>query len=251
MSHKINILNVKTNQITKPILHNKIIKFVENQKKSLILNVNIHAVNIAQRDEDFRHILNSASIVFCDGYGVKLGAWILNKNIPEVISYGEWVWDLAKLCTEMNFKLFILGGYPGDLKIVEKRLKSKYNSLKLVGTHHGFFDKSGIDNNYVIEKINNANPDILLCSFGMPLQEKWINKNYKNINTKVFLAGGGCVDLLSERVPSPPKWLLDTGFRWLFRFTYEPQRVFKRYVHGNPVFVFNIIKQRIKQGKNG
>ncbi len=48
MSHKINILNVKTNQITKPILHNKIIKFVENQKKSLILNVNIHAVNIAQ-----------------------------------------------------------------------------------------------------------------------------------------------------------------------------------------------------------
>jgi len=248
---KIDILGVKTSKITIPILHKKIIEYIEKGIKSLILNVNIHAVNIAQRDHKFRGILNSSPIVFCDGYGVKMGAWILNKSIPEVISYGEWIWDLSELCSRRNYKLFILGGYPGDSEKVANRLKSKYNTLNVVGTHHGFFDKSGMESNSIIEKINENSPDILLCSFGMPMQEKWLNKNYKNINAKVFLAGGGCVDLLSKRVPSPPSWLLNTGFRWLFRFTYEPKRVFKRYIFGNPLFVFNIIKQRIREGKNG
>jgi len=251
MCNVINILNVNTSLITTTALHDKLEEYIVGNIKSLILNVNIHAINLAQKDNEFRRILNSSSIVFCDGYGVKLGAWLINKKIPEVISYGEWVWELSKLCSVKNYSVFILGGLPGDSEKAAKRLMNKYKALNIIGTHHGYFEKNGEENLSIVEKINNLKPDVLLCSFGMPIQEKWLSENHKNINAKVFLAGGGCVDLLSGRAPSAPKWLLKTGFRWLFRFTYEPRRVFKRYIYGIPLFIFSIIKQRIKEGKIG
>ena len=188
MDNKINILGVNTNRITIPRLHDKISKYIDSQKKALVLNVNIHAINIARIDTEFRKILNSSSIVFCDGYGVKLGAWLLNKNIPKVISYGEWIWDLCELCSRLDYRLFILGGYPGDSEKAAERLKRKYSSLNISGTHDGYFKKNGKESNLVLKKINSTNPDILLCSFGMPLQEKWLDQNYKStITTKVVI----------------------------------------------------------------
>jgi hypothetical protein len=35
------------------------------------------------------------------------------------------------------------------------------------------------------------------------------------------------------------------GLEWLFRLITEPRRLWKRYIFGNPTFIYLVIKQRL------
>ena len=120
-------------------------------------------------------------------------------------------------------------------------------NLRIAG-HHGFFEKTGNENDLVIEKINQFKPDILYIGFGMPLQERWILDNYDKIAARVFLPLGACLDFYTESVYRGPRWLTDNGFEWVTRLITEPTRLWERYVVGNPLFIYRVIKQRIAEG---
>jgi UDP-N-acetyl-D-mannosaminuronic acid transferase (WecB/TagA/CpsF family) len=39
------------------------------------------------------------------------------------------------------------------------------------------------------------------------------------------------------------------GLEWLFRLAQEPRRLWRRYLIGNPLFLFRIIRARILRGR--
>ena len=172
---------------------NKIMTSIEENKKTTLFYLNIHAFYISFKDELFKKILNKGDPVFCDGFGVKIGAKMKGITIGERMTPPDWI---DKLCQELSLNgktLFLLGDEPGVAEGCAKKLLHTHPQLKIVGTFHGFFNKEGEENDAVITMINNSNPDILLIGFGMPLQEKWIDANYHRINTKVFFPRWGDV----------------------------------------------------------
>jgi len=50
-------------------------------------------------------------------------------------------------------------------------------------------------------------------------------------------------DYVSGRTPRAPAWMSDNGLEWIFRLAAEPQRMWRRYLLGNPVFVSRVIAQ--------
>jgi N-acetylglucosaminyldiphosphoundecaprenol N-acetyl-beta-D-mannosaminyltransferase len=52
------------------------------------------------------------------------------------------------------------------------------------------------------------------------------------------LAVGGLFDFFSGNIPRAPLWLRKLGGEWLWRLLQEPRVKFKRYVVGNPLFLF-------------
>ena len=123
--NKIDILGIDVNLIKKEELLINIGEIIKTKKKEMILNVNIHAINLAVQNSAFGQILNSAYITFCDGVGVKLGAKLMGYNIPEVITYEDFIWELSNYCEKMGYTVFLLGGYPGDAKRAKKKLLNK------------------------------------------------------------------------------------------------------------------------------
>lgn len=211
----------------------------------LVLSGNVHSFNLAYENQWLRDFFNQADIVRLDGAGLRLGAKMLGISSPPRMTWADFAWDLAQLCAENEFSIYFLGGKPGVAEKAAVRLQTKYPTLKLAGCQHGYFDKtmSGAENEAVITAVNNAHPDILLIGFGMPIQEKWLLENKEKLNASVIMTGGAVFDYISGELQRAPKWMTDNGLEWLGRLLVEPRRLWQRYLIGNPLFLWRVLKQ--------
>ena len=244
---RVNVLGVKVDPLNVAELHERILGMVREGGHALVLHANVHGVNLCYRDPELRAFFNSAPVVFCDGAGVVLGARILGKRLPGRITYADWAWQLAGFAEREGLSLFFLGARPGVAEKAAERLLARHPNLKVAGVRHGYFDQSAgaPENEAVLREINAAGPDILLVGFGMPLQERWLMRNWDRIDARVALTGGAVFDYVSGELERGPRLLTDNGFEWLARLLIEPGRLWRRYVIGNPLFLMRVLKQRL------
>ena len=241
------ILGVRVDLICMDELIQYLMDKVYDKKKAVITYVNIHAINVAYKNKWFKNFINQSQVVFCDGYGVKWAAKILNTKILHRFTPPDWFDQLAFKCAENDRSMFFLGT---QQKVIEKFaviLNEKYPRLKIVGIQNGYFnkDQTSFDNQQVLNKINNARPDILIVGFGMPTQEKWILENWDYLQTTVVIPVGAMFDYLAGEVYRAPLWMTDNGLEWLGRLFIEPKRLWRRYMIGIPLFFWRIFLHQI------
>ncbi len=238
--------------LTVPELNAAITDIIEANRRELVLNVNVNCMNLAYTRPWMRDLLNTAPIVFCDGAGVALALRLWGGvRVPVRITYADWIWDLAGLCSARNYSLFFLGGRPGVAEAAAAAVKEEHPNVKIVGCHHGYFEKTGRGSRQIIEEINAARPNILVLGFGMPMQEEWLAENAQAVETNVFLTGGAVFDFVSGRTPRGPRFMVDNGFEWLVRLVVEPRRLWKRYILGNPLFLWRAWRWTRRKGQGG
>ena len=246
-TERVEILGVQVDSLTVRSLHDNLECSIQSQEHQLVLNVNANCLNIAYRHAWLHDLLNSAAIVFCDGSGVRLGLGLLGYRIPTRITYADWAWQLAGFAAQRGFTMFLLGAKPGIADKAAARLKERYPNLNVVGTHHGHFDLTpgSTGNEAIIRRINAVKPNILLLGFGMPLQERWLMDNWNRVEANVALTGGAVFDYVSGELRRAPRWMTGHGLEWLGRLIIEPRRLWKRYLLGNPLFLWRVLKQRL------
>jgi len=243
---KVNVLGVDISVVRKVDIHRFIQSAIDGSRHDLVLNANAHCLNLAYKRPWLQEFLNSAPIVFADGFGVILAARILGYILPERITYADWIWDLCEEWEGKGYGLFFLGAKRGVAEQAASILKQRFLRLNVRGCQHGYFDKSedSAENSAVIDRINSSQVDILIVGFGMPLQEKWLRDNYSKLNVNIALTGGAVFDYVSGKLRRGPAWMTDHGLEWLSRLIIEPQRLWSRYVIGNPLFIYRVLKQR-------
>lgn len=221
------------------------------RKKCLVQSGNAMSYNLAFEQAWFREYMNRANWILLDGVGLQIAAKILGYEPPSRMTWADFIPNLAGLCGSKNFSLFFLGGKPGIAQKAADRLTSRFKNLRIVGTHHGYFDKAldSRENETVIEQINYLRPDLLLVGFGMPIQELWLKENWERLNASVGLTCGGFFDILSGELPRPPRWMCNSGLEWLGRLMIEPSRLWRRYLFGNSLFLYRLFKERMKSGR--
>lgn len=219
-------------------LHAAIDRIIADDRTEMVLNVNVHAMNLAYELPWLRDIFARSPIVFCDGAGVMLALRLFaGDRVPQRITYADWMWRLAAHCAERGHRLFLLGGRPGVAKAASERLRERYPSLQIVGCHHGYYSKEGPENASVVAAINAARPHIVVVGFGMPMQEKWVDDNLGSLTANVLLTGGAVFDYVSGKLARGPRFVVDHGGEWIARLAIEPRRLWRRYLVGNPRFM--------------
>jgi len=243
----INILGVRVDLISKDDIIRFIFDIIRKNTQAILSYVNVHAINIAYHDIDFRNCLNDSDIVFCDGFGVKWAVNILFKQVLYRISPPDWFDDLLQECAKNGHSMFLLGTSQETIENTANIMVSRFPELVIAGVHHGFYKKTQDDNENieVLDMINNCQPDILVVGFGMPTQEKWIQENSQRLNTHVIIPVGAYFDYFAGDVKRAPQWMTNHGLEWLGRLVIEPNRLWKRYLVGNPLFLWRIIKHHI------
>lgn len=241
----VSILGVEVDVVDLEELENYVIATVEAGRKASITYVNVHAVNLAHRDELFRAFINDSDVALCDGFGVKWAVqWLAGVSLQR-LSPPDWFRELAVECARRGHSVYLLGARPAIIKKAGAVLTQQVPGLKIAGVHHGYFDKqnSGTENREVVARINSLKPDVLMVGFGMPFQEKWIAENWDNLNVHVVFTVGAFFDYVSGALPRLPRWMTDRGLEWLGRLVIEPRRLWKRYLLGNPVFFWRVLMQ--------
>ena len=247
---EISLLQTRFHKVTVEQLIEFIADSTQKDKKTIVGNVNVRAANFAYELPWYRNFLNRSDLVFCDGFGVLLGSKLLGNCVQSChrMTCPDYIEDLILACEKRNASIFLLAGKPGVTDKAIEKLKAIAPSITIQG-HHGYFEKTGSENDAIIDMINQFKPDVLYIGFGMPLQEQWIVENCDRINAKVFLPLGACLDFYTDAVYRGPRWATDLGMEWLTRLLSEPQRLWKRYVLGNPLFFYRIIKERLSFNK--
>jgi N-acetylglucosaminyldiphosphoundecaprenol N-acetyl-beta-D-mannosaminyltransferase len=90
----------------------------------------------------------------------------------------------------------------------------------------------------IIDRINDANPDVIWVGLGSPKQDYWMFTHRDRLNAPVMIGVGAAFDFLAGVKLQAPRWIQRSGLEWLFRLCCEPRRLAKRYLIGNTKFVW-------------
>jgi N-acetylglucosaminyldiphosphoundecaprenol N-acetyl-beta-D-mannosaminyltransferase len=168
----------------------------------------------------------------------------LGIKLKENMNGSDFIPKLIKYACVLGKKVFLLGAEAGVAERAKKNLENNLGDHCISGVNHGYIPNE-TENRAVLDKINASEAELLVVCMGVPLQEKWIERNLHLLEKiKIAVAGGAIIDFLAEKVKRAPPLVQKLGIEWLYRFAQEPNRLFRRYFIGNIVFFFHVFRLR-------
>lgn len=218
-------------------------QFMQDAPPALVAFANAHTLNLASSDASYRKVLQQATAVLNDGTGLALAARLHGKRFPENLNGTDFTPALLHLSAERGWRVFLLGAAPGVAEDAAQRLQRSVPGLTIAGWHHGFFGRA--EDDQISIAIRAAAADVVLVGMGNPLQEQWLAANLPATGARLGLAVGAFLDFTAQRVPRAPVWMRSLGIEWIWRLAHEPRRLWRRYVVGNPIFLWRAARDRI------
>ncbi len=215
--------------------------------KVLINTINAHSYNVARNDELFAEALTKGDYLIPDGMSVvKACKWLHAKSQPKERIAGAdlFEFEMNKLNEKGGTVMFMGSSEKTLAKIVQQAAKV-YPNLKVVTYSPPYKPEfNDEDNKDIINAINTANPDLLWIGMTAPKQEKWAYRHWKELNIYCHCGTIGAVfDFYAGTAKRAPIWWQDNGLEWLYRLLKEPRRMWRRYIIGNTLFLWNIWKE--------
>lgn len=223
--------------------------------KVLINTVNAHSFNVAQKDKLFAEALKNGDYLIPDGASViKACKWLKAKSQPKerIAGWDLFVFEMQRLKERSKkedgrcLKVMFMGSSEKVLAKIRENAAVDYPTLDVVTYSPPYKPEfSDEDNNAIIKAINDANPDLLWIGMTAPKQEKWTFQHWNELKIHCHVGTIGAVfDFYAGTAKRAPQWWQDHSLEWLYRLLKEPKRMWRRYVLGNPLFVWNIVKER-------
>ena len=225
--------------------------------KLLINTINAHSFNTAKKDQLFADALTNGDVLIPDGVSiVKACKWIKAKSQPKerIAGWDLFSFEMEKLereseelrtKSEESKRVMFMGSSQKVLDLIVKRAAVDYPHLKVVTYSPPYKPEfSDEDNRAIIDAINDANPDLLWIGMTAPKQEKWTYSHWKELNIHCHVGTIGAVfDFFAGTVERAPLWWQEHGLEWLYRLLKEPKRMWRRYIIGNTLFLWNMTKE--------
>ena len=215
--------------------------------KLLINTINAHSYNTAQKDALFAEALKNGDYLIPDGASiVKACRWIKAKSNPKERIAG---WDLFEFEMERLNKAggtcFFMGSSEKVLALIRRRAADVYPNIT-VKTYSPPYkpEFSEADNKAIIDAINASRPDLLWIGMTAPKQEKWVYSHWKELEIRCHCGTIGAVfDFFAGTSRRAPLWWQRHSLEWLYRLLKEPRRMWRRYIIGNVLFLWNMAKE--------
>lgn len=225
--------------------------------KVLINTINAHSFNVAQKDELFAEALMKGDYLIPDGASiVKACRWLKAKSQPIERIAG---WDLfsfemeslekegeTRTVNSERLKVMFMGSSEKVLALIRERAAVDYPHLDVLTYSPPYKpDFSDEDNAAIIKAVNDTNPDLLWIGITAPKQEKWTYAHWNELRIHCHVGTIGAVfDFYAGTAKRAPIWWQEHSIEWLYRLIKEPNRMWKRYLIGNLLFLYHIVKEK-------
>lgn len=204
--------------------------------------VNADCLNQAAANPAYARVLSRQAAVFADGSGIRLAARLRGVYMKDNVNGTDLFPLLCAWAAREGHGLFLLGARDGIAAEVARRVQADHPGLIISGTQHGYYPPQ--DEDKVIEAINASGARILLVAMGAPHQELWIGRHRDELTANAAIGVGGLFDFYSGRIPRAPMWMRRSGLEWIYRLRQEPSRMWRRYVLGNPAFLWRTWREQ-------
>jgi len=243
----VSVLGVPVGAFTMSSLLAAIEHLMDTPGCSVACGVNAYTVNLACSQSAYRRTLLGSDLLYADGASILMAARCLGERLPQKLSTSD-VWpSVCELLLRHSYGCYFLGGKLGLAERVAALARTRYPDLRIVGTHHGYFN---MDDDSVVSEINAAHPDIVWVGMGEPRQARWAESARPRLQARLVLTCGGMFSVLCGDIRRPPRWWCDRGFEWVCRLIQQPC-TWQRYLVGLPVFGLRVLGQALLDRRPG
>lgn len=237
----VDVLGIRIDAVTRSDLLEEIATAISRRQFLRVYFVNPHTVNLARSHPDFIPVLNRGERVMADGIGIVWAArWLTGVRL-EQISTDRLAPALFAQARDRGHRVFLLGAAPEICARAAVNLAQQYEGLHVVGHHSpDFAAVEDMDNAEIFRRIKASAPDILVVALGNLKQEPWVDRFGSDLGVPVILAAGGYLDYVAGAVKYAPQWCHRMNVVWMYRLLHEPRRLWRRYLHGIPIFLWQV-----------
>jgi exopolysaccharide biosynthesis WecB/TagA/CpsF family protein len=206
----------------------------DHEHMTLLGIVNAHTMNLIREQSAYRECMQLMDRNINDGVGMNMAAKMRGSYFIENLNGSDLIPRLLK-DQQTPIRVFLYGAGEASNAGAARVMTGISDHIQIVGRLNGF-DATEME---VIEKINQSSPDLLLVALGQPGQELFLNRHRDNLKAGVAVGIGASFDFLSGNVHRAPHWVQSLKMEWCYRLLHEPRRMFRRYVIGNPRFLWH------------
>lgn len=228
---RIKFMNTDIDNLTMAETLNEIDKLIQKKNCSYVVTPNVDHIVRLEKDEELQKVYKNASLILTDGKPlIWISKWY-KTPIKEKISGSDLFPRVCQLVANKNYTMYLLGAAEGVADTAARNLMKKYPGLNIVGTYSPpfGFEKNEQEMNKIKTQIQDVHPDILIVGLGCPKQEKFMYYHCKELGVPISFGLGASIDFEAGNIKRAPKWMSNHGLEWLYRFSKEPKRLFKRY----------------------
>jgi len=182
-------------------------------------------------------VTNGSFLSVADGKSVYwLGRLKGVSNIGHVPGPDFFISALRKFPQQRHF---FYGSTPAVLESLLQSLRKRIPNLNICGSLSPPFrplTQDEVREGYA--RIREASPDFIWVGLGAPKQELWMAESWQLLKPAILFGVGAAFDFHAGSVRRAPPALRLVGLEWLYRLVQEPQRLWKRYLISNTLFVY-------------
>jgi N-acetylglucosaminyldiphosphoundecaprenol N-acetyl-beta-D-mannosaminyltransferase len=211
-----------------------------------IVTVNAQFVQTAHEEPRFANAIRRADLSVADGVPLVWASRLLRQPLPGRVNGTDLMVRLCEVAATQRNTVYFLGGLPGAGDAAARVLQQQFLGLTIAGIDcppFGFNQVPALDEE-VCMRIEQAKPDLVFVALGAPKAEYWI-QDHLQLPAKVMIGVGGSFELVAGYKKRAPLLLQKMGCEWLWRLYMEPGRLWKRYLIGNSLFGYLLLKQML------
>ncbi len=197
---------------------------------------NAHAMNSAAQEREFFEALMRADVLLRDGSGMAILYRLLGLAPGRNLNGTDLIPALMRRFNGRPAALF--GTQDPFLQRAKDRVHTQLMPASALVRAHGF---NMVDSYVTLAREQQS--ALIVLGMGMPRQEEVAMALREQLSHPcLIVCGGAILDFLGNKTPRAPRWMQKSGTEWLYRLACEPRRLFRRYVVGNPVFMWRALQ---------
>lgn len=202
---------------------------------------NAYTLSLVDQDPEMREALLAADLNLADGTPV---AWMGRRSgMTGPVRGADLVGRVARLGAG-SVKHYLYGGKPGVAEEMAARLARVVPDLRVVGTESPPFTEISDEHLAgLVERVRASGASVVWIGLGTPRQDYLVHRLAVSLPMPIVPVGAA-FDFWAGAVKEAPKRVQGSGLEWVYRLATEPRRLWRRYLLGNPRFLWSAWRHR-------
>ena len=238
------ILGIRIHAVDYDAAVERILRAARNAQPLAVSALAVHGVMTGALDRVHRHRLNEIDLLLPDGQPVRWALnWLHKTKLRDRVYGPRLMLELCRRAAAEGLPIFLFGGDDAMLAALRRRLGESAPGLRIAGCRASRFRALTPDERReLVDEIKSSDARLVFVGIGCPRQEVFVYELRNDLSVPL-VAVGAAFALHASRVPQAPPPMQRAGLEWLFRFTVEPKRLWRRYALLNPLFVLLLALQ--------
>jgi len=238
-SDSLKVLGIEVDATNLTDAAENIMGWIARRQRETVTVAAVHSIVDAQRVPEAKRMLQQCGLCVPDG--VQL-VWLLklagHKGVTRVFGADLMVQLSTRMAAE-KLSAFYYGGRPDVVEELAHSMSLRFPGLGMAGYYSPpFRDLSAEEEDGIVSMINGSGADVVWVGLGAPKQECWMRRFRDRLTVPVLVGVGAAFDYNTNRLARAPVWMQACALEWLYRLILEPNRLWRRYLRNNPLFLY-------------